>query len=70
MLADAHACAEGASPTRMLGAARAQSSYTLRALLLCINPTCAFPLLSHPPPYELTVIPKEISVTATAHTRP
>ena len=49
MLADAHACAEGASPTRMLGAARAQPSYTLRALLLCIDPTCAFPLLLRPP---------------------
>jgi hypothetical protein len=48
MLADAHACAEGASPTRMLGAARAQSSCTLRARLLCIDPTCAFPLLSCP----------------------
>ena len=49
MLADAHACAEGASPTRMLGAARAQSSYTPHALLLCIDPTCAFPLLLRPP---------------------
>ena len=48
MLADAHECAEGASPTRMLGAARATRP-ALRALLFCIDPTCAFPLLLRPP---------------------